>query len=100
VEGQRRTRAGLASEREQAAGTLKTERASLAVQSRQIETEAAPIRYVAEFVGADTDNERAIFCSSGDMPASFGAAPCSVAGLFGILLLLGSLALTCGREGR
>jgi hypothetical protein len=29
-------------------------------QSRRIETEAAPIRYVAELVGADTDSERAI----------------------------------------
>jgi hypothetical protein len=46
-----------------AAGTLaalKTERASLAVKGRQIETEAAPIRYVAELIGADTDSERAI----------------------------------------
>jgi hypothetical protein len=29
-------------------------------KSRRIETEAAPIRYVAELVGADTDSERAI----------------------------------------
>jgi hypothetical protein len=36
------------------------ERASLAAQSRRIETEAAPIRYVAELIGVDTDNERAI----------------------------------------
>jgi hypothetical protein len=36
------------------------ERASLAAQSRRIETEAAPIRYVAELLGADTDAERAI----------------------------------------
>ena len=27
---------------------------------RQVETEAAPIRYLAEFVGADSDSERAI----------------------------------------
>lgn len=27
---------------------------------RRIETEAAPIRYVAELLGTDTDNERAI----------------------------------------
>ncbi len=40
--------------------TLKAERASLAAQSRRIETEAAPIRYVAELIGVDTDNERAI----------------------------------------
>ena len=39
---------------------LKVERASLTAKSRQIETEAAPIRYVAELVGADTDSERAI----------------------------------------
>jgi hypothetical protein len=39
---------------------LKAERASLAAQSRRIETEAAPIRYVAELVGADRDSERAI----------------------------------------
>jgi hypothetical protein len=32
----------------------------LAAKGRQIETEAAPIRYVAELVGADTDAERAI----------------------------------------
>ena len=29
-------------------------------QGPRIETEAAPIRYVAELVGADTDSERAI----------------------------------------
>ena len=39
---------------------LKAERASLAAQGRGIETEAAPVRYVAELVGTDTDNERAI----------------------------------------
>ncbi len=39
---------------------LKAERASLAAQSRRIETEAAPIRYVAELLGTDTDSERAI----------------------------------------
>jgi hypothetical protein len=63
IEGQRRVRAGLASERNEAAGTLaslKAERASVAAKGRQIETEAAPIRYVAELVGADTDSERAI----------------------------------------
>jgi hypothetical protein len=40
--------------------TAKAERASLAAQSRRIETEAAPIRYVAELVGTDTDSEHAI----------------------------------------
>ena len=39
---------------------LKAERASLSARGKQIETEAAPIRYVAEFFGADTDSERAI----------------------------------------
>jgi hypothetical protein len=32
----------------------------VAGQGRLIETEAAPIRYVAELVGADTDSERPI----------------------------------------
>jgi hypothetical protein len=39
---------------------LKAERASVAAKGRQAETEAAPIRYVAELVGANTDSERAI----------------------------------------
>jgi hypothetical protein len=39
---------------------LKAERASVAAQGRRIETEAAPIRYVAGLVGADADSERAI----------------------------------------
>jgi hypothetical protein len=32
----------------------------VAAQGRRIETEAAPIRYVAELVGADADGEQAI----------------------------------------
>jgi hypothetical protein len=63
MEGQRRTRAGLVDERNREAGTLaalKAERASVAARGRQIETEAAPIRYVAELIGTDTDSERAI----------------------------------------
>jgi hypothetical protein len=32
----------------------------LPFRGRQVETEAAPIRYVAELLGADTDSERAI----------------------------------------
>jgi hypothetical protein len=63
IEGQRRARTGLADERKREAGTLaalQTERASVAAKGRQIETEAAPIRYVAELIGADTDSERAI----------------------------------------
>jgi len=50
------TRAGLVEERNREAGTLaalKAERASVAAKGRQIETEATPIRYVAELIGAD-----------------------------------------------
>jgi hypothetical protein len=53
----------LAGERNKAAGTLaalEAERAFLAARGRRIETEAAPIRYVAELLSADTDSERAI----------------------------------------
>ena len=32
----------------------------MTAKGRQIETEAAPIRYVAEFLGLDTDSERAM----------------------------------------
>jgi hypothetical protein len=32
----------------------------VAAKARQAETEAAPIRYVAEMLGADTDSERTI----------------------------------------
>jgi hypothetical protein len=63
MEGQRKARAGLASERQREAGVLadlKSERATVAAKGRQIETEAAPIRYVAELIGADTDSEKAI----------------------------------------
>jgi hypothetical protein len=63
IEGQRQTRAGLAGERERAAGTLatlKAERAGVASKAHQQETEAAPIRYVAELVGATSDSEQAI----------------------------------------
>ncbi len=63
MEGQRKARAALAGEREKAAGALaalKTERATVAAQGRRIETEAAPIMYVAELLGIGTDSERAI----------------------------------------
>ena len=40
--------------------SLQTERAQVAAKGRQAETEAAPIRYVAEMLGADTDSERTI----------------------------------------
>jgi hypothetical protein len=63
IEGQKKARAGLVDERRREASILadlKTERAALAAKGRQIDTEAAPIRYVAELIGADTDSERAI----------------------------------------
>jgi hypothetical protein len=63
MEGQRKARAGLVDERKREAGTLaalQAERAGVAAKGRQIEAEAAPIRYVAELIGADTDSERAI----------------------------------------
>jgi hypothetical protein len=63
IEGQKRARAALVDERNREAGTLatlKAERASVAAQGRKLETEAAPIRYVAELLGIDTDSERAI----------------------------------------
>jgi hypothetical protein len=63
IEGQRRARVGLVEERKREAGTLaalKAERASVAAEGRQLETEAAPIRYVAELLGINADSERAI----------------------------------------
>jgi len=39
---------------------VQAERASVTAQSRRIETEATPIRYVAELLGTDTDSERSI----------------------------------------
>jgi hypothetical protein len=36
---------------------LKAERASLAAKGRRIERETAPIRYVADMLGTDTDTE-------------------------------------------
>jgi hypothetical protein len=63
IEGQRKARAALVDERNREAAALaalKAERASAAAQGHKIETEAAPIRYVAEMVGTDADPERAI----------------------------------------
>jgi hypothetical protein len=63
MESQRNARTALAGEdtkRRAPLAALKAERASLAAQGRRIETEAAPIRYVAELLGTDTDSERAI----------------------------------------
>jgi hypothetical protein len=50
-------------ERKREAGTLaalQAGRSTVAAKGRQVETEAAPIRYVAKLLGADTDSERAI----------------------------------------
>lgn len=63
IESQRRSRAALADERNREAGTLaalKAERAGAAAQGHRVETEAAPIRYVAELLGSDADSEQAI----------------------------------------
>jgi hypothetical protein len=63
MESQRQSRAALVGEREKAAGTLatlKAERAGVASHARQQEAESAPIRYVAELLGANTDSEQAI----------------------------------------
>src|SRR5215470_3965709 len=59
IEGQRRARASLVEERKGEATTLaamQAEHAGMAARARQIETEAAPTRYVAELIGADTDS--------------------------------------------
>jgi hypothetical protein len=63
MEGQRKTRTVLAGDRQhqaEALATLKAERANVAATGHRIETEATPIRYVAELLGVDTDSERAI----------------------------------------
>jgi hypothetical protein len=63
IDGQRKARQALASDRQREASTLadlKAERAALGAKGRQLETDAAPIRYVAEMLGVDSDSERAI----------------------------------------
>lgn len=63
VEGLRKARAMLVGEHEKAASTLaalKMERAWVAAQGRRIETESAPIVYVAQLLGVGADSERAI----------------------------------------
>jgi hypothetical protein len=63
MEAQCRTRAAFVEEPNREAGSLaalKAERASLATKGRQVETEAASMRCVAELVSADTDSERAV----------------------------------------
>ena len=60
---QRKAREALAGQRQRegaALSDLKAERAALSAKGRQIETEAAPIRHVAELIGSDTDSEQAI----------------------------------------
>lgn len=57
----RSARAALADQRQrEGVADLKTERAALVAKGRQMETEAAPIRYVAELLGTNADSERAI----------------------------------------
>jgi hypothetical protein len=63
IEAARKTREVLAAQRQRKGKTLadlKAERTALGAKGRQIETEAAPIRYVAELLGADDNGERAI----------------------------------------
>jgi hypothetical protein len=64
IEGQRKARQVLVDERKREADTLAAsqgERASVVARRHQIETETAPIRYVAELVGADTDKAKGRF---------------------------------------
>jgi hypothetical protein len=63
AEDSRKARVGLVEERKRegaALVTLQTERATVAARGRQAQTEAAPIRYVAELVGIAADSEQAI----------------------------------------
>jgi hypothetical protein len=63
IEGQRKAREALTGQRQREASTLadlKAERAAIGTKGRQIETEAAPIRYVAALIGTDADSEQAI----------------------------------------
>jgi hypothetical protein len=60
---QRKAREALAGQRQRegvAVADLKTERAALSAKGRQIETEVAPIRYVAELIDSHTDSQQAI----------------------------------------
>ena len=63
MDSQRRSREALSGQRQREAGILadlKVERAALGAKGKQVDIESAPIRYVAELVGVDTDAERAI----------------------------------------
>jgi hypothetical protein len=55
-----RLNAGLVEGEVATLAALQTERTAVLAKCRQIETEAAPIRYVAELIGTNTDSERAI----------------------------------------
>jgi len=57
IEAQRKARGELVARPREAGAlaALKTERTSVVAKGRQIETEAAPIRYAAELVGADAN---------------------------------------------
>jgi hypothetical protein len=63
IDGQGKARHVLTGERQQEASTLadlKAERATLGANGRQIDAEAAPMRYDAKPIGADTHSEQAI----------------------------------------
>jgi hypothetical protein len=63
IEAQRKSREALAGQRQREGvvlADLKAERAALGAKGKQIQTEAAPIRYVAELLGADADSDKAI----------------------------------------
>jgi hypothetical protein len=60
IEGQRKGREALSAQRQHEASSLadlKAEHAALSAKGRKIETESAPIRYVAELIGTETDSE-------------------------------------------
>jgi hypothetical protein len=63
MESQQRARAAIAEERRREAATLvalQGEHAQATAAGHQVEADAAPIRYVAELLGVDTDSEKAI----------------------------------------
>jgi hypothetical protein len=62
MEGQRKRREALVDERKREVWQpcRRNALAWLRCRGRQIDSEPAPIRYVAELIGADTDSERAI----------------------------------------
>jgi hypothetical protein len=63
MEAQQRARAALQDERKREAAALvalQSERAQATAAGHQVEADSAPIRYVAELLGVDTDSEKAI----------------------------------------